>query len=172
MPNTFFIADTHFNEEEIIRYEARPFANVCDMNEQLIARWNDTVSSEDVVFHLGDIGSDVSGEHSLEHIFARLHGHIVLVRGNHDTELDEFYRKLGIAEVNNHPIIVDGFWMLSHEPLYVSRQMPYANVFGHVHGSPMYRTVSCRSYCVSVERTGYAPISFSDVRQAVACSEE
>ena len=75
-------------------------------------------------------------------------------------------RRLGV-EVIEHPIIVDDFWIFSHEPMYVSEQMPYANVFGHVHNNPMYKTVSSRSYCVSVERIGFMPIDFEVVKQAV-----
>ena len=51
--------------------------------------------------------------------------------------------------------------------MYVSEQTPYANVFGHVHNNPMYKTISSRSYCVSVERIGYRPIEFSEVKKAV-----
>ena len=36
----FFIADTHFSEENIMKYENRPFASVDDMDEQMIERWN------------------------------------------------------------------------------------------------------------------------------------
>lgn len=43
--------------------------------------------------------------------------------------------------------------------------MPYANVFGHVHGNPAYRDVSPRSVCVSVERTGFAPLSARELRE-------
>lgn len=60
---------------------------------------------------------------------------------------------------------VGGFFLLSHEPLYVNRNMPYANVFGHVHGNPAYRDVSPRSVCVSVERTGFAPLSARELRE-------
>lgn len=167
MSRTFLISDTHFSDDAIRRYEARPFAGIDEMNEALIGRWNEAVARNDIVYHLGDIGVDGDGTRSLREIFARLNGSIVLVRGNHDTESDEAYRSLGIREVANHPIVLDGFWILSHEPMYVSMQSPYANVFGHVHGNPAYRTVSPRSYCVSVERTGYAPVPFDDVKKAV-----
>ena len=48
--------------------------------------------------------------------------------------------------------------MLSHEPLYICGSMPYANLYGHVHSSPTYRSVSSQSACVSVERINYTPI--------------
>ena len=53
----FFIADTHFTEENIIKYENRPFPSVQDMNERLIENWNTRVSEEDIVYVLGDFGA-------------------------------------------------------------------------------------------------------------------
>lgn len=167
MPRTFVIADTHFNDEEIIRYEARPFSCVDEMNERMIHRWNEVVEEGDVVYHLGDIGIDADGIHSLAGILGRLNGDILLVRGNHDAEDDETYHSWGMREVNNHSIVVDGLWILSHEPMYVSEQAPYSNVFGHVHGNPTYQTVSSRSYCVSVERIGYRPVPLDEVKSAI-----
>lgn len=38
MSNTFFIADPHFDDDNIRRYENRPFENVGAMNEAMIAR--------------------------------------------------------------------------------------------------------------------------------------
>ncbi len=55
------------------------------------------------------------------------------------------------------------FWILSHQPLYVNTNMPYANLFGHVHGSPIFSTFSKQHYCVSVERIQYTPISFEEI---------
>ncbi|MFR0986288.1 MAG: hypothetical protein ACLSFZ_06955 [Frisingicoccus sp.] len=54
---------------------------------------------------------------------------------------------------------IEGFWILSHEPLYINENMPYANIFGHVHGNPTYKDFCRQSICVCVERTDYRPIS-------------
>lgn len=50
----FFTSDTHFGHVNIILYCNRPFASVLEMNEQVIARWNDRVGPRDTVYHLGD----------------------------------------------------------------------------------------------------------------------
>ena len=47
MAKIFFIADTHFGEERIRKYENRPFENIAEMDRKLICRWNDKVSPED-----------------------------------------------------------------------------------------------------------------------------
>ena len=167
MSKIFVIADTHFGDDNIRRFENRPFALLSTMNEKMIRNWNATVSEEDTVYVLGDfcIKSEI------EVLFKEkvLNGRIILIVGNHDKGLEEEYIKYGV-EVIEHPIILDNFWILSHEPMYVSEQSPYANVFGHVHNNPMYKTVSSRSYCVSVERIGYTPIDFEKVKREVLAS--
>jgi calcineurin-like phosphoesterase family protein len=164
MSKTFVIADTHFGDDNIRKFENRPFDTVIQMTRGLIERWNETVSENDTVYVLGDF----CVESEIKTVLAenKLNGKIILIVGNHDKGFEDEYRKYDV-EVIEHPIILDGFWILSHEPMYVSEQTPYANVFGHVHNNPMYKTVSSRSYCVSVERIGYRPIEFSEVKKAV-----
>ncbi len=154
----YFIADTHFGDQRILRYENRPFESAQAMDEELARRWNETVAPEDTVYVLGDWG-----------IFspALLNGIKYLVKGNHDTLSSQAYRDMGFAEVYDLPVILEDFWILSHQPLYVCESMPYANLFGHVHASPLYRTFSSQHYCVSVERTGYAPVSFEEIRHRI-----
>ena len=167
MGHIFFIADTHFGEDAIRRYENRPFADVSSMDDALVANWNRTVSNEDTVIHLGDFAA-----HGTERrLLTQLHGRKLLVRGNHDDKSNAFYRDAGFDEVYDFPILYGGFFLLSHEPLYVNENMPYANLFGHVHNSPLFRTCSRRHYCVCVERIGYTPISFEAIRAALQQAE-
>lgn len=159
----YFIADTHFSEENIRLYENRPFENVAEMNRAIVQRWNDRVNQEDVVYVLGDFGAD--GQESL--ILGQLNGRKFLVKGNHDVQANQYYRDCGFEEVYDYPIIIKDFWILSHEPLYVNTNMPYANLFGHVHNSPIFKTYSSQHYCVSVERINYTPISFDEIVLAI-----
>lgn len=165
----FIIADTHFESESLLRMENRPFKSVSEMNEAMIINWNKVVCKDDRVFHLGDF-ADLSTEdkkREVSGIIERLNGHIVLILGNHDRDFIDFYRGFEEIEIYEFPIVYKEFWVLSHEPMYVSENMPYANIFGHVHNSPMYKTVSSRSFCACVERIGYKPISFEDIKAEV-----
>lgn len=155
----YFIADTHFDDEKIIRFESRPFKDAIEMNESIISRWNEIITDHDCVYLLGDIGN--------EDYIKQLKGIKYLVKGNHDTKTNENYREAGFAEVYDQPIIIQNFWKLSHEPMYVNENMPYANLFGHVHNSPQYRTFSKQHYCISAERINYTPISFEEVKQSI-----
>ena len=159
MSNTWFIADIHFDDERILRYENRPFSDVSHMNQCMIENWNNSVKDEDTVYLVGDIGN--------EEFISKLYGKKYLVKGNHDAKSNETYRQAGFTEVYDKPIILDNFWILSHEPMYINENMPYANIFGHVHNCAIYKTFSKQHYCVSVERTGYAPIGFDEIKKKV-----
>ena len=163
MSQVFFTADPHFGHAHIIDYENRPFPSVDEMDQGLIRLWNETVSPEDTVFVLGDFS--FYNKEKTTWILSQLQGHIRLVMGNHDSHAPQWFRDCGFAEVYDYPILVDQFWLLSHEPLYLNSNMPYGNLFGHVHGNPAYADASAQSCCVCVERTGYRPISFDDVKR-------
>lgn len=163
MSKVFFIADPHFDHESILRYENRPFGDVRAMNEAMTARWNGAVSAEDSVYVLGDFG----GEGREAEILSRLNGTKHLVKGNHDTRPSGYYRAAGFEEVYDLPVLYGGFWLLSHEPLYVNENMPYANLFGHVHASPLYKDFSPHHFCVSAERIDYTPISLESIYRKI-----
>ena len=163
----FAIGDLHFYNDDIRCFENRPWNTTKEMNEALISNWNSVVSTNDKVFVVGDfIEMNRCSESEAINILNQLNGNIVLIAGNHDKPYLDFYRKHGI-EVIEFPIIYHNFWILSHEPMYVNLNSPYANIFAHIHNNPMYNTVSPRSYCVSAERIGYTPILLRDAMSAV-----
>ena len=155
----YFIADTHFSEEAIMKYENRPFQSVSEMDYEIIQRWNCTVKNDDIVYFLGDFGADKNESFLLK----QLNGKKYIVKGNHDKYDNEYYRCAGFEEAYDMPIILNEFWILSHKPMYVNNNMPYANIFGHVHNSPIFHTYSSQHYCVSVERINYTPISIDEI---------
>ena len=163
---TYFIADTHFGHGAIIRYENRPFKDTKEQEEVLIRKWNDVVTSEDTIYVVGDFGLSDSKEETTR-VCQMLNGKKILVMGNHDTNSPEWYRQCGFTEASPWPIIFENFWILSHEPLYINENMPYANIYGHVHANPTYKDASRQSVCVCVERIDYCPISFEEIQKKV-----
>jgi calcineurin-like phosphoesterase family protein len=80
----FFTSDTHFGHENIIKTCDRPFRSVAEMDEALIARWNEAIGRRDTVYHLGDFCFRSSRD--AKSYLDRLNGEIHLIAGNHDDE--------------------------------------------------------------------------------------
>lgn len=166
MNNRYLIGDTHFGDDTIRKLEVRPFETVEKQTDEMVKLWNSIVDSEDIVYIVGDFVDVDADRYHLEKI-RNLNGHKILIRGNHDTESDAFYYALGIEKIYDLSVIIDDFWIVSHEPKYVNRNFPYANIFAHVHNNPIYKDYSSRHYCVSAERIGFKPILFSKVKEKV-----
>ncbi len=169
MEKVWFIADTHFGHKAILNYEKRPFADVEEMDEKIIINWNSVVLPNDRVFVLGDFS--LYGKEKTTEICNKLNGHKYLIIGNHDTESEQYYRECGFENTVAYPIILDNFWILSHEPLYVNTNMPYANIYGHVHNNPSYKDFSVQSFCVCCERLDYTPIEFNEIKRRMGLIE-
>lgn len=153
---TFVIADTHFGHSNIIKYCDRPFVTVEEMDRQLIQKWNSVVSKNDVVYHLGDFA--VGNVDRISSYRNKLNGKIFLIQGNHDGYSMKRYYEVGFDKVYDKPIIYQDFFILSHQPLFITDSIPYANIFGHVHNNPEYTDYTSNTFCVSCERINYEPI--------------
>lgn len=128
MSNVFMVSDTHFFQEEI-RLTDGMDSDITD--NRIITTWSTTVKSDDVVFHLGDVGID---KDKLQEVFKDLPGTKILIMGNHDFIYSpKNWIDIGFQEVYRFPIIYEEFYMLSHKPQYLNKFMPYANVHGHIH---------------------------------------
>jgi calcineurin-like phosphoesterase family protein len=87
----FFLSDTHFGHENIIKYCNRPFTNVKEMDETIIKNINDRVAETDTLFFLGDFCMKRSSEASSapQNAFDYYRNqikckNIIFIRGNHD----------------------------------------------------------------------------------------
>lgn len=155
----YFIADLHNKDKYVMKYEHRPFSDTKAMRKCIIDEWNNTVTDNDEIYLLGDIG-DIE-------ILAELKGKIIIVTGNHDNA-DEIKARYPHIEVNTHPIMVGYLW-LSHEPIgYMPPECPYLNIHGHLHRfnyGLLERTWEAgnRYFCVSVEQINYRPISEKEI---------
>ncbi|MCR4763673.1 MAG: metallophosphoesterase family protein [Lachnospiraceae bacterium] len=110
----YYIADCHFFHEALLtEMDCRGFPSVEEMNEHMIAKWNDRVRARDEVVILGDlsVGSAVQSNALLD----RLNGHLFLIRGNHDyfgknrqyrTDRFEWIRDYTELNDNNRKVIL------------------------------------------------------------------
>jgi len=171
---TWFISDTHFNHGNIIRYCRKPWTSgisengepivteddVREMNSDIVDNWNSVVKNDDVVWHLGDFAFGNKDE--VPEFVAKLNGKINLVLGNHDRKRIGFYYDAGFHRVYDHPVVINGFAILSHVPLSYVRA-PFYNIYGHVHNCSTYATWSKDGCCVCVERHNYMPVSLGQI---------
>jgi len=125
MSRTFFTADTHFNHANVIKYCARPFASIDEMNREMIARWNAVVGPEDTVYHLGDFAMGQPSE--WPSFLRQLNGaRKILIRGNHDRSARQMLEG-GFNEV--HEKLVWEGWLLQHHPIATNKKL----LCGHIH---------------------------------------
>lgn len=162
MNNTYIIADTHFFDENIIKFANRPFKTIEEMNSVIINNWNNVVNKDDKIFIVGDFFYQNTSREQIKEIVKQLNGNKYLIKGNHDNL--EMFDNLNI-KIYEYPIIFNDFYILSHEPLFITENMPYVNIFGHVHNNPNYKDFSSNGFCVSIERLKYKPINFIEIKK-------
>ena len=162
MSKTFLIADLHLGHENIIKYENRPFLNKEAMDSTIIKNWNNVVSKRDKIFIAGDV--TFYNKEKIAEIIRQLNGKKILVKGNHDTRNNNWWSDVGFDEISNYPIIYKEWFVISHEPpTYYNDATPYFYIYGHVHGSEMYRTITKQTACVCVERWDYTPVELEKI---------
>lgn len=167
--NVFFTADTHFGHANIIKFCARPFASVEEMDEILIENWNAKVREGDTVYILGDMFYRCK---NVVEILQCLHGNKHLITGNHDgswmgqVDLKEYF--VGVDRILD---MKDGErrYTLCHYPM---MQWPQERcgymIHGHIHNDvaldfwPLLR-VRERVLNAGVDVNGYAPVSFDEL---------
>lgn len=132
----YFISDTHFFHENVIRFDKRPFFSVEEMNAKMRDWWNNTVSEKDRVYILGDFIWLPPSDPEYIKFTKSLNGKKVLIKGNHDnvekfsSELKNCFEDIKSRKeikLNRKRIIMD------HYPLMMYRHDTDSNVF-HFHG--------------------------------------
>ena len=153
----YFIADTHFNHANIIKYCNRPFKNTYEMNEYIIKKWNSVVKEADTVYHLGDVGFGSLQE--VKSLVERLNGRKILLRGNHDFKIGvNTWKEIGFLEVYKKKIILDNL-LLTHAPTKEVEENQI-NIFGHIHDKPLDERFNKKNHiCVSCDVVNHTTVS-------------
>lgn len=161
----FFTSDSHFTHTNIIKHCNRPFDNIYEHDEALISNWNSVVKPKDTVYHLGDVGfnyRNVEDSLRLKKILMRLHGQIILIRGNHDGQFTQCLSRFQTVKDTHLIKESDIRIFMSH---YAHRTWQFSfrgaiHLYGHSHGNlPSYG----KSFDVGVDCWNYTPISFDQV---------
>lgn len=165
-------SDLHFNHINILKYEpeSRPFDSVEEMNEELITRWNLVVRPTDTVYVLGDLA--MGRIEDARACIERLHGKIILIRGNHDTKARlEMYKELGIEVHDIFYLPYKGRWfIMCHFPIaseefikmVIQDNSEVVNLYGHVHHNAEKGYVN-GTYHVGVDTNNLMPVSLQQI---------
>jgi calcineurin-like phosphoesterase family protein len=155
----FVVSDLHLGHENIIKYCRRPFSSAAEMDEVLINNWNRVVASDDEVLFLGDLRYGPAAAPAAEYL-EKLAGRITFVRGNHDEDFP--------GQVSSVEKKIGGFDLLFiHDPAGAPSDYDGWIVHGHAHNNNIreYPFVDFihRRVNVSIEMTGYRPVSLSTI---------
>lgn len=121
----FFTSDHHFGHANIINFCDRPFTDVAHMNNKMVSLWNEVVSEDDTVYHLGDFA--MGDRFNCVPFAGALNGVKVLVPGNHDTcwsggrkgprNVDLYDRYFNVIQGPHHLVLANGLpVVLNHFP--------------------------------------------------------
>jgi len=160
----FVISDTHFGHDKIYTFtdpsgvRVRPrWDTAAEADRHMVMVWNATVTPQDHIYHLGDVGWDSP---TLAELVSQLNGHKRLVAGNHDRMDVRAYREMGFQKVMGCHQFSRGLW-LTHIPMHnASLGLSGINVHGHIHERAEFST---QHRNVSVERINYTPQLLEEV---------
>lgn len=170
-PKIYITSDLHLGHSNIIRYCKRPYADVEEMNREIIKNWNDTVSDKDRVFFLGDFS--LGSRESVIQFGQQLRGRKVMIYGNHDHHKPRVYYEAGFEHVSRWPIVIQNRYLLSHAPMFDNRASGIGigdliNIYGHIHDNvEQGQTITAQSACVCLERWDYRPVELSVIEKEI-----
>lgn len=195
---TFFTSDTHFGHANIIRYSGRPFLKEGDvvvdrntqkeewvngvikrqrakeMDEELIRLWNEKISNEDEVYHLGDFCFG-RGDVAIRILRMLNFKKLYFIWGNHDQGMKEvqavyklypdlvnrlvFLGDMEQVSVQGQNILLCHYamrvWDASHKGVW--------HLYGHSHGS-LADDPNSLSFDIGIDCHKMVPLSFEEVK--------
>lgn len=156
--NTWFTSDTHWGHKNAVHFSGRPFADVEEMDEALIANWNAVVKKDDRVYHLGDFAWTPQ---RAKEVRPRLNGNIRLIVGNHDN-IPALAATGMFQRMHLWRAFKDWGFVATHIPLAATElRVDGFNVHGHKHDDFTHAEPHHINVCV--ENTNYRPLHVDEV---------
>lgn len=159
----WYISDTHFGHERIMRLANRPFASAEEMDKALTDNWNERVAQEDTVYHLGDVA--FGPKNRQRETLCSLAGRKVLIIGSHDYD-PSFLAECGFAE--QHPWLVVE---VCGTPVYLTHERPPAlealpePCMHCLHGHDHRRRSDHPFLNIAVDLTGFRPLCADEIAE-------
>ena len=158
MHNIWVATDLHLSNREDTKQH--PFLTQRE-RQQMYDNYAAMIQPDDLLIFLGDLFD--AGTIDPQEIGKFLHsikGHIIMCRGNHDSEDDAFYKELGVDEICD--ILVIHNLIFSHKPVKIAPDE--LNIHGHLHTEKMstlgYQHIN--AYAVNFNKNG-EPVLLDDI---------
>jgi len=164
--DTWIISDTHFFHENIGRYCSRPE----NWQELIIKNWNDLVSPDETILHLGDFA--LGNKSNFDLLSGMLRGRLFLIQGNHDRISKSYCETRGVTLIKNclNIQISDQMKLIfSHLPI-VPLEDGWINLHGHIHNvppPPEGSNLGPNHINMSVEVREYRPWRLGDILKSI-----
>lgn len=189
----FVTSDTHFYHDSLLGmndFAPRPFKNIEQMNATIIKNWNDKVGENDIVYHLGDIAlyfvkPQKQAYQAVFEVLDQLHGHLVLIKGNHDSRAFFKYLEGKNYQFGGRPKFAfhdvgallkydHRQYYLTHYPMMLGIAPQIINLHGHIHhyAVPIKENINVGvdspelDYLATPPAFG-APLNFAEVEEMV-----
>lgn len=145
----FFTSDTHFESNNTLLRENRPFENSEIFAKYIINLWNSQVTENDIIYHLGDfINYNQNEKSNWQKALKRVQEikcKVILIIGNNEERIikeffnedfekfKEYCKNEGFYDVKKEDYIElrNRKFYLNHFP--INHKENYINLFGHVH---------------------------------------
>lgn len=171
----YFTSDLHFFHKAILDFCPNRIkkygSTVPEMNENIIADWNETVNPTDIVFVLGDVSFGSITDTA--EVLSRLNGELHLVSGNHDQKyLDK--KLFTVWFKSTQPYLTVNIQQqkiaMCHFPFaeWDSCHWGSWSLFGHLHGNESDLVKQLKKYkCmdVGVDATGQTLVDFEYIKK-------
>ena len=156
----YFTSDTHFSDPRVLRIDRRPFRTLADHDAALVANWNEVVSPEDELWHLGDFVKP--GTKDIEGLLSRLNGRKHLIIGNNDA--DDTIGAKGWASVQHYAemTVGDRLLILCHYPFRTWNKMGRKSIDLHGHSHGKLKPVP-RQFDVGVDAQDLRPVTLDAI---------
>lgn len=178
----FFVADTHFAHENIMKYCNRPFKTIEDHDRELIKRWNEKIGKNDIVFHLGDFA--FASEKYIKEVLEQLNGVKYLIFGNHDWKrmtksiCNRYFEDVSqqmVIRIDDRLVYLNHFPFLCYAGSWRGLDASF-QIFGHVHSGPnssqgldhdRLKNLFPTQFDCGVDHNNFYPYSWEEIRDTI-----
>jgi len=195
MSKIYFISDTHFCHLNCLKYEPKRMIfkemGFESFEDMIIKNWNDVVTDDDIVIHVGDVFLSVgrylteykiksSRTEYMVNFVNKLNGKKYLILGNHDYRYsDKLFKKMGFKEiydylilenflVTHYPLVIHSYqseqekeWINELKKIYEDNNLKFV-IHGHTHS----KNVGLDNHFnVSVENINFKPVEFDKIKE-------